>query len=272
MTHPPHRFWPCRLLAVALSLILAVLAIARPGAAQPFYYFYPDSPQSNIGLLKREMDRFLASVDPHLTFQPFVHLVDLERQLAAAPPALAVMPAWLLSRHGAALGLVPLLRPVQDGATSYRKVLLVAKDAGLTPGTLAGRTVATTSLGATPGDLLEAMLPPDSGVRVRELRVVTVPKDFDALLALVFRQVDAALVVKHNLAAISAANPTLTANLLPLLETGEMPLPVLCYRHGILSADQLERLRHALAATEASSSRIQLLEALQIDGWQTIAH
>ena len=88
------RMRNCRVI-VPIILFLATFAYGIAGAERhslELFYFNPDSPQNNLSRLKRNVDDFLSDNDVPITFQPFTHLVDLENQLKANPPAFLFVP------------------------------------------------------------------------------------------------------------------------------------------------------------------------------------
>ncbi|MEW6220063.1 MAG: PhnD/SsuA/transferrin family substrate-binding protein [Thermodesulfobacteriota bacterium] len=258
-----------------LGLLGCLLASSSPAAGVPpasFYYFNPDSPQSNLGLLKATMDGFLAEAGFPLSFQPFAHLTDFVQQLAAEPPAFLLLPSWYLERHGQDLGVRPLLAPVRQGSTSYRKVLVVARGTGPGLDGLRHRTLAMTTFGPKGRELLSEILFPAPEEPKPAFNIVVVPKDVDALFALALQHVDAALVVPENMEALAKVNPRLVQRVETVRATKPIPLPVLCYRPGVVSPERLAQLTRLFLAEETRPVRMPIMEMLGIDGWQEIPH
>lgn len=260
------------IISLALLLILTVvhdtdLAESR---ANTLFYFNPDSPQSNLSRLKRDMDDFLSEAGFPLAFQPFAHLVDFENQLRKAPPAFIFIPEWYLRRYGAELHLHPLLIPVRNGRVSYRKVLLGPDQKEPDSHRLSPLTVAMTSMGPYGEDLLNTVMFAPNGAFIGKVSTIIVPKDMDALFALALGQVDMALVVKENMDLIAKINPNILRSVRPMLESEPIPMPVLCAVGGVASDTAIEKLKTLFLENKKRQSRLNIMEMLQINEWQAI--
>ncbi len=239
-------------------------------ASQPeFYYFNPDSSQSNLGRLKHEMDSFFSQAGCSFSFQPFAHQVDLDRKLKEKLPAFLFAPDWYLQKYGAKFKLKGFLRPVRSGKTSYRKVLMIAKASDITPDDLEDNSLAMTSLGPGWADILNKIMFSAKGVNAGELDTVIVPKDSDALIAVALGQVEMALVVKENLTRIN--NPRIMNAVRPLIESAPIPMPVISYSKGAASPSDIQKLKEVFLDAGKKQMRAKIMEMLQIDEWQSIS-
>jgi hypothetical protein len=258
---------------VLIILFLAVFAYGTAAAGHysaELFYFNPDSPQNNLSRLKRNMDGFLSSANIPITFQPFTHLVDLENQLKAKPPAFLFVPQWYFEKHGAILNLHPLLIPIRKGTASYRKILLGMKNASFNRVRGPQATLAMTSMGPDGNTTLNSILFSPHGVAARNINAIIVPKDADALFALALGQVDMALVVKENMDLIAKINPNILQSVHPLLESKPIPMPLLCYIEGVASPSTVQELKGLLLDGRARESYATIMEMLQINGWQAV--
>jgi hypothetical protein len=252
-----------------LALFVCGISVADQGSLELFY-FNPDSPQNNLSRLKRNMDDFFSGNKQPITFQPFTHLVDLENQLRAKPPAFLFVPQWYFEKYGAGLNLHPLLIPVRKGNAFYRKILLGIKSASFNRQRIRHATMAMTSMGPDGETTLDSILFSSQGVAARDVNAIIVPKDADALFALALGQVDMALVVKENMDRIAKINPNILQSVHPLLESKPIPMPLLCYTKGIASPSAVQELKKLFLEAGAQESYATIMEMLQINGWQTI--
>lgn len=263
-------------IAIGLILVLAVMAIYDVAWVQSrtamLYYFNPDSPQSNLSRLKRDMDDFLSGTNFPITFQAFTHLVDFEQQFKSMPPAFIFVPQWYINKYGAEMKLHPLLVPVHKGETSYRKVLLETKDPNKNLAKSVSITLAMTSMGPDGDTMLKNILFSPPSVPVAKINPIIVPKDLDALFALALGQVDMALVVKNNLDQIASLNPNILRTVRPLMESKPIPMPVLCYVEGVATSDHIEEIMALFLNGRAKKDRSTIMEMLQINEWQVIAN
>ncbi len=260
------------LLLTAVLLGLAPLSTAVAGnSLLNFFYYNPDSPQNNLGHLKQEMDSFLASFDEKIVFQPFAHFADFDRNVRLQRPAFQLLPDWYLKLYGSQLKLKPLLQPLRSGEASYRKVLL-ARSGQTTADSLAGRSLAMTPMGPRSAAILDTILFDEMDMNADRLNIVLVPKDSDALFALVLGQVSLALVASDNLKFIAARNPQLVKAVTVVRRSKPLPLPVLCYAEGTVSNEDLARFSKVFQESTCSEQCRNLMGMLRFDGWQTVTH
>jgi ABC transporter, phosphonate, periplasmic substrate-binding protein len=232
------------------------------------YYYYPDSPQINPSQLKRGMEGFLTNAGFSATFQPFTYLVDLENQIQKNPPAFLIVPEWYLHRYGAKLHLHPLLVPVRQGRTSYRKILLGTKNIDLKFSGTLHLTLAMTSMGPNGDGILNTVLFTPRGVDGDKVSAIIVPKDTDALFALALGQVDMALVTRENMELVAKINPSILHSVHPLLDSDPIPMPVLCNVDHIASSTEIGNIKKLFLNAKKLESFSTVMEMLQINEWQ----
>jgi len=240
------------------------------GFIKDFYYFSPDSPQSNLGQLKNEFETYFTNNNFSYNFQPFTHFVDFHRLSKEKRPSFILVPAWYVHKYGKELGLHPLLVEVRNGATSYKKILLVSKTSPAESHDNEIVPLAMTSMG--PNDQTSAIkeLVASYLISAQQLNIINVPKDLDAILALVLGQVKMALVAQDNLQVISSVNPRITQAIRKLDKGITVSMPVLCYLEGRVGADDVEKLVNTFMRMTAEKPRNRIMEMLQIDDWQTV--
>ena len=243
---------------------------SNSGFSKEFYYFSPDSPQSNLGQLKSEFETYFSNNNFSYNFQPFTHFVDFHRLSTERRPSFILVPAWYVRKYGKELGLHPILVEVRNGSTSYKKILLVSKTS---PAELHDNDIvplAMTSMG--PNDQTPAIkeLAASHLINVQQLNIINVPKDLDAILALVLGQVKMALVAQDNLQIISSVNPRITQAIQKLDKSITVSMPVLCYLEGRVGSDDVEKLVNTFKRMTTEKPRNKIMEMLQIDDWQTV--
>ncbi|MCI5138131.1 MAG: hypothetical protein D3922_06875, partial [Candidatus Electrothrix sp. AR1] len=167
--------------------------------SEKFYYYNPDSSQSNLTRLKKEMGRFLVKKNLILNFQPFAKYHDFHREMQEGLPAFVFLPDWYYQQNKKSSKLKPLLQPVRKGLSTYRKVLLTSQDSTLTIQGLHNTILAMTTMGSEAPELLNRLMFNQFKIESNSLNIIATPKDSDALFALTVGQVNAALVSKNNL-------------------------------------------------------------------------
>src|SRR5688572_2535509 len=154
----------------------------QPGGAL-FYFFSPDWRPPDFSKLTFAVEQALASGGVHVAFQAFTRYEDFERQVRAQPPTFMIAPAWLEASAGTSIGasFLVIARPLRHGRSSYRKALMTRSNADSIDDLARGAIAATLhSMGS--GD--PAAVLGTFHLAAGSARIVPVPKDIDALLAL----------------------------------------------------------------------------------------
>ncbi|XCN72508.1 MAG: PhnD/SsuA/transferrin family substrate-binding protein [Candidatus Electrothrix aestuarii] len=255
------------LLTSGATLLFPTGACSAENNSIKFYYFNPDSAQSNLTRLKEVMEQFLQQNALPLDFQPFAKYHDFHREMARNKPAFVFLPEWYIQKNKGNYKLTPLLQAIRQGQKTYRKVLLTAKDSKLTVQSLHNKTLAMTSMGEDSSNILSNLFK----VAANSLNIIATPKDADALFALAMHQVDAALVSKNNLLKIGALNPRITDIVFPLAESKPIPLPLLCVVDQVPNK-KVMMLKKVFLDAKRSDESSNLMEMLQIDAWHNYSH
>lgn len=263
--HRPFIPAPATLLSLVFFLGLIISTHAFADSQYSFYYFNPDSAQSNMVRLKGEMDTFLHHTEMPLVFTPFSRFNDFDRLTKNEPPCFAFFPKWYLDQDKNPV-FTPLLEPVRNGSTHYQKVLLTNLKSDISLQNINKKTLATTSFGPQGEALLNKVLFKQHNIDIKNLNIIITPKDSDALFALALGQVEMALVSQNNLDHISIVNPRVTQTLRTLSTTEPIPMPILCYRKGAVSAAYIEKMKKVFLQATRKTNKI--MEMLQIDAWQ----
>jgi hypothetical protein len=204
-------------------LAAPILEPRRPGTAL-FYFFSPDWRPPDLSKLTFAVEQALASADVHVSFQAFTRYEDFERQVRAQPPTFMIAPAWLEGPAAGSFGasFTVIARPVRHGRHHYRKALMTRSNADSIDDLARGSIAATLhSMGSgDPAAVLDAF-----HLAAGSARIVPVPKDIDALLALSFGQVDAALVTSEQYEQLARTSPAEAERLRVLAFSSEVGLP-----------------------------------------------
>jgi hypothetical protein len=243
-----------------------VVQARRPGTAL-FYFFSPDWRPPDFSKLTFAVEQALASGGVHVAFQAFTRYEDFERQVRAQPPAFMIAPAWLEASAGTSIGasFAVIARPMRNGRSSYRKALMTRSNADSIDDLARGAIAATLhSMGS--GD--PAAVLGSFHLGAGSARIVPVPKDIDALLALSFGQVDAALVTSEQYEQLARTSPAEAELLRVLAFSSEVGLPPV-FASAATDAAERERLTSLLARIREVPNGADLLAMLGFDGFES---
>jgi ABC-type amino acid transport substrate-binding protein len=230
-----------------------------------FYFFSPDWRPPDLGRLAVAIEAALLRKGLRLSFQAFTRFEDFEREQLENKPDFLIAPAWVgdPSDSGRPSDLEVLARPVRQGRPTYRKALMTRPGVDSIDDLARGSIAATlhSMSGGSSSSLLEAF-----HLDGNSARVVPVPKDVDALLALRFGQVDGALVTSAQYEEFGRADPLEAAQLRLLAVSPEIPLPPLFARRGA-DQDSAAELRALFLGLGGEDQGSAILGLLGFDGY-----
>ncbi|MBF0266552.1 MAG: PhnD/SsuA/transferrin family substrate-binding protein [Gammaproteobacteria bacterium] len=247
--------------------VILPLTDSQASAIKSFYFFYPDSTQSNLSQVKSEVDSFFKQSDFNVRFQPFSHIKDFNLQITQSKPSFIFIPEWYYQQNKSSLGLKPILRPQRNGSGLYTKVLISQKQSVVNIDNLANHTLAMTTEGDSESSTLTQMLSNYQESSPKDINIINTAKDADAMFAVALGQVDVALVAKSTMEALAKINKRLTKNVKILAESAPIALPVLCYIEGSVTPSDVEKLRHIISEGHGQA---KLKNMFQIDGWANV--
>jgi hypothetical protein len=232
-----------------------------------FYFFSPDWRPPDFSKLTFAVEQALGGSDVPVVFQAFTRYEDFERQVRAQPPTFMIAPAWLEGPGGTSIGgaFSVIARPLRAGRSTYRKALMTRSNADSIDDLARGSIAATLhSMGSGDPDAVLGSFHLASG----SARIVPVPKDIDALLALSFGQVDAALVTSEQYEQLARTSPAEAERLRVLAFSSEVGLPPVFASPAAGEADR-ERLAALLARLREVPNGAELLAMLGFDGFES---
>lgn len=262
------------LLFLSLLLSPAYPSLSASSAAQPvnFYFYYPDSILTNLSRLTQYIGLLFKKGPDQVLFQAFHHKVDFDRMFKITQPSLVLLPEWYYRDFGKELGITPVLTPTRDGKAEYTKVLLVQKHKPLRLDELSDRTLAMTPLGPNAVDYLNNDLFNEHDFDFSTCRITTVGKDANALFALVLGQVDAAIVGTDTLSLMWKMNRKVVDSVKVLAKSQPVPMPLLCVLNEDKANEEVTRITQLILDQAGQQALPEVMELLNIDGWQKITH
>jgi ABC-type phosphate/phosphonate transport system substrate-binding protein len=229
------------------------------------FFYNPDASLKDISILKARVSNYFKKTNTNIDFQPFIKFDAMEQQIEAKKPPFLIISSWYYHLLAQKYPLVPLLIPQKDGRISYKKILVTLEDIRDLK-ELNGKTLAVTPLGENTVELLATNFFKESLIDIRSMKVITVPKDLDALLAVSYKRVNAAIVVPENIDVLKAANPTVK-KLKTIYTSPEILHPPLVVLKDYASIEEIETIRSIFLAMLESADGKEVLNLLNYDGW-----
>ena len=263
--------WP---LALALISVLgagvAAGASSRPpplGTEALLVFFDPDANHQAIASITSSFNRFLRQVDPGLSFQAVQSRERLRGLLKEPRVVLAFVSAGFVATARAPR-LRPVLVPASQGDITLRKVLYhVGRARGRN---LNGLRIAASASHQDPRQASDQILRQlrTLGIETEGSIAIPVAKDIDALLALSFAQVDAALVTATSVAVLRRINPGALETFEAVLETSSLRSP-LCMVADRLSPEREAHLIQEIRAMNKHPDGRRAMLSLGFTEWVT---
>ena len=209
-----------------------------------------------------EFDRYLAQFGAY-EFQPFSEKHTFEQQIQAKTNCLILLSSWHYDNIHEVFHLMPLLVGSRKGATR-QKYLLIAADAGVDVNALHNEQIASSGSIQYTRTLLKDML--EEPELAESFRVLTVPKDIDALMSLGFGMAKAAISTDYSFEILGKMNPVLHKKLSILAESRESRLLILAVSEECKGkARRLSEIFQEMANDREGRKKLRMLG---LDGWQ----
>lgn len=252
-----------------LSLIAVTTCELTPARAQQptvMAYYDPDANHNSIPEIVDSFNRYLRARELPVVVQAVLRREDLESLLRRPDTAFAMVASNYLT--GARRErLTPILVPTAAGEPTYRKILVDNGEGSR--GALEGATIAATVPGAnnTAGVNTTLELLRGEGVSTGNVTLLPVSKDIDALLALSFGQVRAALVTQESISVMEELNPTAASQLRIIFRTSPILRPPLCRVVGHGSDREQAQLMAALSQMPDNRLGRRVLFRMGLEDW-----
>ncbi|MBN2159261.1 MAG: hypothetical protein JW807_07685 [Spirochaetes bacterium] len=204
-----------------IILALTILLCASTAWSTTIFVFNPESGTRRIRSAAIGLEDYLKSRGIKAKVQIFTNPVDFKQQSARLKPEYAIVASYFFYSGAAEYGWKPLLSGHRNRVQGFSKILVSGRGI-YNPGQLRNKAIATVSLGKETIYFINTQFLQPLGLSVRTVRLVTVSKDIDAIMALGFQQVDGAIVTNQSLASLKRINPTVfnsikTLRVLPMI-------------------------------------------------------
>ena len=246
------------LLVVAVVFCVTFAAFAMTGKTT-IYFYSSETTINNFKLLKMEFDRYLSRFGPY-EFQPFSDREAFEKHVKDKGQCLLLLSSWHYRNIYKGYSLKATLAGTRKGK-KYQTRVLVSKDVTVRT----GRIASASSVQHT-SSYLKTMLK-EKGL-IDKAKILTVPKDIDALMSVGFGMSKLALTTRNALDELKMANPALHQKMMVLAEGEEsLSLIVAVPERFQKDAEKMVTVIQKMAADPEGKEKLRMLG---LDGWQTL--
>ena len=240
--------------AVVFCLTIAAFAMADKTT---IYFYSSETTINNFKSLKMEFDRYLSRFGPY-EFQPFSDREAFERHVKDKEKCLLLLSSWHYRNIHKEYSLKVALAGTRKGK-KYQKRVLVARDESVET----GRIASASSVQHT-SSCLQTMLKR----KVDTAKILTVPKDIDALMSVGFGMSKLALITRNALDELKMVNPALHQKMKIMAEGERSLLLILAIPERFTrEAKKISTVIQNMAVDPDGKEKLRMLG---LDGWQTL--
>ena len=255
-----------KFVAFLLGMVLIVNTVPA-GIASMVFFYNPENSVDNFAMMKSEFDGFLSS-QGDFSFQPFSERATFEGMLAdKSKTGIYLLSSSHFTQLKAKMPLDAKLVGVSKGAFEQRKILVTKDIANISA--LQGATIAGSGSEEFLRNQLEHMLGTEYSVIMPKIKLLNVPKDIDALMAVGFGVATAAISSEGSLAKLGVINPKQHAQL-KILANGEKSLMLIVATFKSEQGEIDPPLLKVIEAMGQQPKGVQELKMLGLDGWKRI--
>ncbi|MEO5332762.1 MAG: phosphate/phosphite/phosphonate ABC transporter substrate-binding protein [Magnetococcus sp. YQC-5] len=258
-----------KFLLIGVCLLIALLQGRLEGSnnLKTLYFYNPETNIDNFAILKKEFDLYFAQYG-EFYITPFSKMDAFEQTMTATQEGLFLVSSWHFKTLMKAKKLKPLLIGVIKGGSTHKKVLVVEKKIASLEA-LRGKQVASSSSKEYTQGILKEMLETNHPDVTSSLRIITVPKDMDALMSVTFGMAESALTTQESLEQLALLNPTHHKRLTVLALSDELLLPIVSISNS--SMDPAKPLIGILERMGADPAAEEQLRMLGLDGFRPLS-
>ncbi len=245
-----------------LPIILALPLVS--GFGLDIFVFNPESKAGQLQAARVSLSRFMAAEGIEAQVSLFANAIDFERAVARQKPDYAIVASYYYSAAAKEMQWRALLSGHRNGEEAFRKVFMVDQSVSKAAD-LKNKAVATTSFGAATFSFVNAQFLQPVGLSATQVRLITVSKDIDGLMALAVGQVKGAIVTQDSLEKLKSINGTALASMKELRRLPAIQYPRLVQ---FQQAQDATKVRAAFRRLTTSSEGADFLRYLGITGFQ----
>jgi hypothetical protein len=260
----------CRRLFSSLPAILffcALILVSAPAASVApdkimVYFYSSETNVNNFKSLKMGFDRYLAEYGAY-EFQPFEDREKFDKHVKDKERCLLLLSSWHYRNIAKDFGLKVALAGIRDGKKYHQRILVAGSTIPHIKSLKAGPIASASSLQHTRSVLLGMFKERHAA---EGARILTVPKDIDALMSLGFGMSKAALTTRSAFEELRIVNPTLYKKM-DIVAQGEESLLMLLAVPGnfVKASSEIVNVIKNMPMNPDGRNKMKMLG---LDGWQ----
>ncbi len=231
--------------------------------ATKIYFYNSEIKTSNNVVLKSSWDTYLSRYGT-FSFQPVDQVERFKDLLASEHSAAFILSEWLY--HSLSIAAHPeyelLLQGMKDQQTTYHRVLVSYSDAL----DIASSRIASSGNRLKTLQILADIYPHLSESQLKQLKILEVPKDFDALFALSYGLAEFALATELSLENLASLNEHRYKQLVVLKRSKPLGQSVVLVKN--FDNKEKDALTQSFRKMPESQDGRQAMGMIGLDAWQ----
>ncbi len=226
------------------------------------YFYSSETNINNFKSLKMEFDKYLSKFGDY-EFQPFSDRKTFEEHVKDKKQCLLLLSSWHYTNISKEYSLKPMLVGVRNGKKYQKRILVTSDSSANIESVKTGQIASASSVQHTRSTLKEMFKEEDT---VESFKILTVPKDIDALMSVGFGMAKSALITENSLESLKTINPPLYKKMRTLVESEESLLLVVAVPESFAkSAEKLVDIIRDMSTDQDGEKKVRMLG---LDGWQ----
>lgn len=219
-------------------------------------YFDPDGNLRNITSLQSEGNKYFQSIAPEINFLVIASEQILTTELEKLKPQIMIVQSLYYTRQKNSLGFRPFyIFLAKDNHLYHKKIISMNPD--------------LKSLDDLDKKIVASALPKDTTKELtggeRNWKILTVPKDMDALMAIKFKQADAALVAESSLDSFKKLDPTDAQSINAIFTTKSIFQPLVVTTKYSTNKDLVNKVTDTLKKMKTDTNGLSFLKMMNFD-------
>jgi hypothetical protein len=239
--------------------------VAFSGEEKTFVYFHSSETSiNNFKSLKMEFDRYLSRFGPY-ELQPVKERSEFEKQIFHEKNCLILTSSWHYRKICRTYQGQPVLIGTRNGKSTQKR-LLIAKTEFSDLASSGVNIASASSIQHTLSAIKEMFF--NKNLNVDALKILTVPKDIDAMMAVSFDMSGAALISENNFDRLKLLTPVLYQKMKIIATGPEFHLMILAARINCLEKHKhLIQIIKEMSDTPLGQKQIRMLG---LDSFQNV--
>jgi len=239
-------------------MFVSWLVLINESYGEILFVHNPEEKLCDYGLVKKSLEKYLSLNGLYSEVYIFGNTKDFETSISRLSPDIAFITSYYYFSKQNDFKWKSILKGHYKNKNQFNKILVCSKNIK-SPHDLAYKSLATTSYCLS---FLKSQFNED--VNIINIRAVKVSKDIDAIMALGFGQVEAAIVTQTSFNRLKKINPEIVKNLNVLIKLKPILYPKVALFHNLKSANKYKK---TIANMPYSGSTKKVLKYFGITGF-----